>query len=543
MHFSITNYCFMGLNPKPICIVCVVAILITAKFFQCSNVADTKYNAYEDTTASVYGPYRIIKLPITKGVNILNPIQVALGPDNKIFAANETGEVYILQDSDGDNIEDEAVLFCNISELGLKSPTGFTHRGDTIYIGTAQEVRIYLDRNKDGKADTSWTFFNDIPYSEHPYEWTTGLSFGPDGWLYCAFTTDSWNAGPSPDPKKYRGSIIRISPDGKSSEAVATGIRSVYGMAFNQLGDLFFADNEGGGNTKEELNHLVRGAFYGHNPKKYESPDSSHPPVHALQTEMAPGGIAFNPASNDFGGTGGDLFIAFYGPGERWNRGGVGRIKMQKQGYGYQFEEYPVADIPKLSALVFGKDGSLYVAHHGVSDYWYKPIEKKTGGFYKIIYDPSLKNKPMAKRAINTTDLSANSVEVGKDLYGTRACAACHATDESEELIGPNLNGIGARMSREEILEEIEFPSRRIKPSMIAMRITKTDGKVLLGRVVNADENKISLMLIGNHIVDIPRAEISKSEEEKKSLMYEKLLSGLSKEEVASLVDYLVSLR
>ena len=100
-----------------------------------------------------------------------------------------------------------ALLYCDVKDFGLRSPAGFAHRGDTIFIGTAQQIRAFLDEDKDGKADTSWVFFDDIPNSEHPYEWTCGLNFGKDGWLYVALSTDSWNAAPSPDPNKYRGSI------------------------------------------------------------------------------------------------------------------------------------------------------------------------------------------------------------------------------------------------------------------------------------------------------------------------------------------------
>ena len=526
-------------------VVCLFLLTMTPWLIRCTSPDNSATETAQDSTATVYGPYRFVRLPITQGVKILNPIQLALGPGGKIFAANQTGEVYTLVDTDGDGLEDKAVLYCNINEFGLRSPGGFTYKGDTIYIGTAQEIRAFLDRDKDDVADSSWTFFKDIPHSEHPYEWTSGLNFGPDGWLYCALSTDSWNAGASPDPKGYRGAILRISPDGKTVERVATGIRSVFGMAFNEHGDLFFTDNEGGGNAKEELNWFNKNGFYGHNPKKYPGADSSIAPAHVLQTELAPAKIEFNRHNNDFGGTAGDLFIAFYGPGERWDRGAVARITIKKPPVGsYQYVETPIADVPKLSGLAFSGNGDLYLAHHGKSDYWYNPTEERSGGFYKLIYDAGIKNYATRKTDPGADNLSVSSVEEGKLLFAQRACSACHTTKENEaELLGPGLAGIGKRLSRDELLEEIEFPSRIIKPSMGAMRITKKNGQILLGRVVNAGQKEISLMLIGNQVVTIPRNEILKSEDEKKSLMYENLLSDLSKEQVNSLLDYMLSLQ
>ena len=158
-----------------------------------------------------------------------------------------------------------------------------------------------------------------------------------------------------------------------------------------------------------------------------------------------------------------------------------------------------------------------------------------------MIYDESLANKAFKKKQPPAT-LSESSVETGKQLFAEQACSACHAVESRTELLGPNLNGIGNRLSREDILEEINFPSKIIKPSMGALRITRKDGQVLLGRAVNADEKEISLMLIGNSIVKIPRDQIAKIENEEKSLMYEGLIKGLTKQQVDNLLDYILSL-
>jgi putative heme-binding domain-containing protein len=434
-------------------------------------------------------------------------------------------------------------LYCDINEFGLKSPAGFTHKGDTIYIGTRQEVRAYLDTNKDGRADTSWTFFNQIPQSEHPYEWTSGLTFGPDGWLYLALTTDSWNAAPSLDPNGYRGSIIRISPDGKKSERVATGIRSVPGMQFNEHGDLFFIDNEGGGNPTEELNVLQPGGFYGHNKKKFQS-DSIVKPQFDLKAELAPSAIVFNKKENDFGGKGGNLMVSYYGPGERWTRGAVSSVKIEKGSDGkYQYKETPIADLPKISSLAFGKDGSLYLANHGMADYWYNAVYDNQGYFYKLIYNPAITEFASAEARMKPEKtFSKNSVEAGKQLFAERACLGCHQVDGVTELLGPNLKNVARQFSREEIMQEIMEPSARIKASMMAVRVTKKDGQVMLGRVITSDPNEISMMLVGNHVVSIKREEISKTEDVEKSLMYENLLNGMTDDQKNSLLDYLESL-
>lgn len=496
---------------------------------------------YVDTTVTTYGPYIPIKLPIHKGVKISNPIQLSQGPGDLIFGANQTGEVYALIDSDGDGLQDSTALYCNVADFGLRSPSGIAFRGDTVYISTAQQIRAFLDTNKDGKADTSWVVFENIPESGHPYEWTSALTIGPDGWLYCALATDSWNAAPSPDPHGYRGSILRISVDGKVVERLATGVRSVYGISFSNSGDLFFTDNEGGGNPNEELNLLVKDGFYGHNPSKY-SHDSVVIPAFTLSTELAPSGIQFNKTDNDFGGSGGNLFVGFYGPGERWNRGAIARIEVIRGSDGrYTFNEIPVADLPKISDIEFGNDGSLYAARHGMADYWYNAVYENQGAIYKLVYDPEYTTFSATRKAPSAA-ISPNSVEAGKQLFAEAACLGCHQVDGTTELLGPNLKNIASQFSRTELLEEIMNPSARIKPSMMGQRIIKKDGQVLLGRVVSSGEKEISVMLVGNTVIQVPRTEISETEVVKESLMFEGLLTGMSETDTEALLDYLVSL-
>jgi putative heme-binding domain-containing protein len=134
-------------------------------------------------------------------------------------------------------------------------------------------------------------------------------------------------------------------------------------------------------------------------------------------------------------------------------------------------------------------------------------------------------------------------VEAGKQLFARSACSACHGVDGKTEMLGPNLNGISNTMTREEILEDIMEPSKRIKPAQTGLRVTKKDGQVLLGRVVNTSDQSITLMLMGNQLVQVSRKDIASTEELQKSMMYENLLKSLSKEEVESLLDYIVSLK
>lgn len=502
------------------------------------------FEAHLDRAAAVYGSYAVVKLPIQNGVQVWNPTTLLLGPDSLMYVANHTGEIYTLRDTDGDGLEDTAQLFCDVRKDGLRAPAGMAFKGRDLYVGTAQEIRIYTDLDGDGRADTSRTFLNAVPHSEHPYEWSSALTFGPDEHLYAVLTTDSWNAGASPDPEGWRGALLRIAPDASTVERFATGMRSVHGIAFNAHGDLFFTDNEGGGNPGEELNLGRRGHFYGHNPAKYDFPETTAP-VHDLRTEVAPAGIVFNSPDNDFGGTGGDLFIAFYGPGDRWERGGIGRVRLHRHQDGrYKIDEFPVAtNLPKLSDLAFGHDGSLYATHVGRSDYWYQPLEEPDGAIYRLFYAPWITPASIDTTASRPITASAGTIEQGRQLFADLACSACHAVDGKTELLGPNLKYIGRIYSREELLVEIRDPSLRIKPSMAATRLILRDSTILLGRIIGTDAEQLRLMLMGNRVIDVPRPDITQAEPIMESLMWTGLLDRLTEAEVEALLTYLISLQ
>src|SRR5690554_933729 len=481
---------------RPVALILTNLLLLggTLLYFGCGGyptsqphmVSSAVLARHTEAGVRVFGRYRIVKLPIHSGVTIWNPAQVVRGPDDLMYVANHTGEIYSLRDTDGDGLEDEARLYHDVRADGLRSPAGLAFRGDELFVGTAQEIRVYSDRDGNGQADTSYTFLGNLPHSEHPYEWTSGLTFGPDGSLYAALATDSWNAGAAPDPEGWRGALLRIAPDGSAVERIATGLRSVPAMIFDDEGNLFFLDNQGSGNANEELNLATPGAFYGHNPQKYGRSDVTAAFLELL-SDVVPSGMTFNPASNDFDGTAGDLFVSFYGPGERWTRGSIARVHFHRDENGeLQAEEIPVLrDLPKISDLEFGPGGDLYATQMGMSDYWYQPLDEPDGAIYRIFFDASVEPDDLLEEEDAPAIASDDRLALGRQLFADLACSACHAVDGKTELLGPNLKDIGRIYSREELLEEIQEPSRRIKPSMAPTRITKADGEVLLGRVVS----------------------------------------------------------
>lgn len=492
---------------------------------------------HEDPAIAVHGNYAAVRLPITRGVPLWNPTAIRVTPDGTVFVANFNGQIVRLADSDSDGLEDTAVLFADVRKDGLRLPTTLALRGREVFVGTASEIRVYEDADGDGTAERSRTFFGAFPSSSHPFDSVFGLTFDQAGRLYFSLSTDAYNPNPAPDPQGLRGSLLRVQPDGTGMERIATGLRFPYGMAINESGELFFSDNKGGANLVEEINRVIPGAFYGHNPEKFPGHPPAVPPEVSIRFGYGMVGIAFNPSTNDFGGTGGDLFVASWGPDFRWERGAISRIQFTRQADGsVRGEEFKFAhEVPKICDVTFGPQGDLYVAQFGREGNGHLPYSKPAGGVYRIIHAPW--HLPPTGKPPHPF-IEANAAH-GRELFTTLGCAACHSIGERREYLGPDLEGVGDMFNEEEVLNAIRNPSDGIKSGHEAVELELTDGETVLGRVLRSDQNSVVMLQAGNMERMIPRSQVRTNRMLTTSLMPTGLVDACSPADLDDLLAYL----
>jgi putative heme-binding domain-containing protein len=492
---------------------------------------------HEDPSITLHGHYAVVRLPITRGVPLWNPTAIKVASDGTVFVLGFNGEVVRLSDSDGDGLEDTATLFADVRKDGLRLPTSMALRGREVFVGTASEIRVYEDADGDGVAERSRTFFGDFPSTAHPFDLVFGMTFDAAGRLYFALATDSMNPSPAPDPKGLRGSLLRVEADGTGLERIATGLRNPYGMALNEAGELFFSDNKGGGNFAEEINRVVPGAFYGHNPTKFPGHPPETPPEVRVHFGFGLVGITFNPSTNDFGGTGGDLFVASWGPDFRWKRGAISRVRFSRQPDGsVRGEEFRFAhEVPKISDLAFGSTGDLYVAQFGRETIGHLPYRKPEGGVFRIIHAPW--HSPPQGRPPDPY-IEADVVH-GRQLFESLGCAACHSIGGQREMLGPDLEGIGDMFNEEEVLKAILLPSDGIKSGHEAVEVELLDGETLLGRVLRSDAQTFVLLQAGNVERTIDRSQVRTNRMLMTSLMPTGLLDSCRPSDIDDLLAYL----
>ena len=130
----------------------------------------------------------------------------------------------------------------------------------------------------------------------------------------------------------------------------------------------------------------------------------------------------------------------------------------------------------------------------------------------------------------------------GQQVYG-RVCAACHLPSSLGIDFGPNLSEIGSKLSREAMIQSILQPEAAISFGYETTVVTQKDGGQLIGFVVSDADNVLSLRIPGGVTIAIPRESISKSEQNKTSLMPAGLEQTMTEAELIDLVEYLMRLK
>ncbi len=150
-----------------------------------------------------------------------------------------------LLDEDGDGRADRAELF---SELPASGAHGMYFDGPHLVCTGDNSVLRLTDADGDGRADGPGEVWARLRHPEHG---ANGVVRGPDGWFYIICGND---AGLGPEHAAARGSpvleprcggIVRIAPDGSTSDVLAHGMRNPYDLDFHHSGALFTVDSDG----------------------------------------------------------------------------------------------------------------------------------------------------------------------------------------------------------------------------------------------------------------------------------------------------------
>ena len=131
----------------------------------------------------------------------------------------------------------------------------------------------------------------------------------------------------------------------------------------------------------------------------------------------------------------------------------------------------------------------------------------------------------------------------GEKLFWSKAlnCGSCHKIGDRGTEVGPNLSAIGKLRGREDLLESILEPSRRIEPKYAAYIVRTADGRSLTGLLVRRDEKAVVLLDGENKKIELAAQEVTTLQPSRLSLMPDGQLAGLTAQEAADLLEYVAT--
>ncbi|HAH48167.1 MAG TPA: dehydrogenase, partial [Planctomycetaceae bacterium] len=183
--------------------------------------------------------------------------------------------IVILEDTDGDGKMDQRKIFWQ----GPGPLTSVTVGSNGVWALCRGELRYFEDKNHDdipdGKPQVLLEGWN---YKTVRHNIVSGLTWGPDGWLYGRHgITDSSLVG-TPETVPANRTVIhcgiwRYHPVTHKIEEVSSGTTNPWGFDYDEYGQMFFTNNVNG-----HLWHMIPGSHYirmsGHgsdpNPYVYE---------------------------------------------------------------------------------------------------------------------------------------------------------------------------------------------------------------------------------------------------------------------------------
>jgi putative heme-binding domain-containing protein len=136
--------------------------------------------------------------------------------------------------------------------------------------------------------------------------------------------------------------------------------------------------------------------------------------------------------------------------------------------------------------------------------------------------------------------------EDGKKLFLETdgvSCKNCHRIEKDGKAVGPDLTLIGKDRTREELLESLLDPSKRIDPKYVTHLVETGDGRLLTGLLIEKTDQQIVLKDAKGADVRIPQDEIEQLVPQRQSLMPDLLFRDLTAQQVADLLAYLSSLK
>ena len=130
-------------------------------------------------------------------------------------------------------------------------------------------------------------------------------------------------------------------------------------------------------------------------------------------------------------------------------------------------------------------------------------------------------------------------------FFDTQAnqCAQCHRLQGRGQSVGPDLDSIGTKRSRQQLLESILDPSQQIEPPFKSYAVLTEDGRLVTGLKVKETKQQWVIRIASGKDERISKEEVASFKVQPQSLMPNGLAAGMTAQQLADLLEFLSSLK
>ncbi len=190
---------------------------------------------------------------------------------------------------------------------------------------------------------------------------------------------------------------------------------------------------------------------------------------------------------------------------------------------------------PQVLAALGDSDPAVAASAKKLTGDWkLKAGSKPTG--------PLVKSLPVAA-AMSEAIATKGDAAVGEQVFARANCNKCHTVRPNEPLRGPYLPAVAKTYRRDQLAEAVLLPSKNLAQGFVTQVIALADGRTVVGFVTNESADSVTLRDANANEIVVPKSDVDDRVEQKTSVMPEGLVNELTVGELASLLDYLESLK
>jgi glucose/arabinose dehydrogenase/cytochrome c551/c552 len=483
----------------------VLGLSITLAGIGAATVTAT--NALGQINAGLQKPEPSLAFNVTQITTLSLPWKIAFLPDGRMLITEKVGGMQLVTQTG------EKTPVKNTPEVLWKGQGGMLG----VFLGPhyAKDHYVYLTYSEPGPPGGSSMALaramlkldgNQASLENYQVIWRDGergeggqfgaqVAFSPDGKLLYLSSGDRQRMTPAQDPNQPLGKILRLTLDGKPapgnpyagkigsptvpvidppqnteaaktapvlrtytfpgpnltpSETWSSGHRTPYGLAFGPDGRLW--ELEHGPRGGDELNLIEPGKNYGWPlvsyginydgvdiPKPETRPDLAKPVIYWVPV-IAPGNLMF------YKGT---MFPQWNGSAFASGLASQALIRIVFDGKGgaQTAERWAVGH--RVRDVEVAPDGALWMIE-----------DANPGGLFRITPLGMAVSAPAGQAPASAPAAPAAGSDRGHSLVANNNCLLCHRVGKEGGEIGPNLNGIGAKRTEEQIRSSIIDPPK-----------------------------------------------------------------------------------